>query len=116
MSTRRTRLRFRELNGLLAAEFNGNPQIEYMDTMMYGFWGEAHTWPFEGNAFPSNVVAEQTWVKMLETQRGFWTKAPLVTNTEPGFRPVGNSDPSRSHYLHPQLDSHGYHLHRKHAD
>jgi len=59
---------FRELNRLLAAQLNGNPQVEYMDTMMYGFWGETHTWPFEGNIFPSNVVGEQTWMKMFETQ------------------------------------------------
>jgi len=83
---------FRELNELLAAQCNGNPQIEYMDTMMYGFWGEAHTWPYEGNAFPSNSVAEQTWMKMLETQLEIWTKTPLVTNTEPDFSLVGNSD------------------------
>ncbi|HUI41814.1 MAG TPA: twin-arginine translocation signal domain-containing protein, partial [Terriglobia bacterium] len=31
---------FRELVGLLAAEFNGSPLIESMDTFMYGFWGE----------------------------------------------------------------------------
>ena len=43
---------FRELNALLAAELNGNPLVEYMDTMMYGFWGEGHTWPFDGNPFP----------------------------------------------------------------
>ena len=83
---------FRELNALLAAELNGNPQVEFMDTMMYGFWGEAHTWPFEGNSFPSNVVAEQTWMKMWETQSEFWTKTPLVTNTQPDFSLVGNSD------------------------
>jgi hypothetical protein len=82
---------FRELNLLLAAELNGNPQIEYMDTMMYGFWGEAHTWPFEGNTFPNNVIAEQTWMKMLETQLEIWTKTPLVTNTEPDFSLVGNA-------------------------
>src|SRR5579871_2599941 len=83
---------FRELNELLVAEFNGNPQIEYMDTMMYGFWGEAHTWPYDGNNFPSNVAAEQTWMKMFETQLALWTKVPLVTNTEPDFSYVGNSD------------------------
>ena len=83
---------FRELNALLAQELNGNPQVEYMDTMMYGFWGESHTWPFEGNPFPSNLVAEQTWMKMLETQLEFWTKLPLVTNTQPDFSNVGNSD------------------------
>ncbi len=83
---------FRELNALLAEELNGSPQVEYMDTMMYGFWGEGHTWPFEGHPFPSNVVAEQTWMKMFETQLEHWTKVPLVTNTQPDFSFVGNSD------------------------
>jgi hypothetical protein len=55
------------LNELLAAELNGHPQVEFMDTMTYGFWGEGHTWPFEGNPFPSQLVAEQTWEAMFET-------------------------------------------------
>jgi hypothetical protein len=83
---------FRELNALLAEEYNGNPLVEYMDTMMYGFWGEGHTWPYEGNPFPDNIVAEQTFVKMFETQLEFWTKTPLVTNTQPDFSHVGNSE------------------------
>ncbi len=83
---------FRELNELLAAELNGNPMVEYMDTMMYGFWGEAHTWPYEGNPFPNQVVAEQTWLKMLETQLACWTKVPLATNTQPDFSGVGNAE------------------------
>lgn len=83
---------FRELNTLLADELNGNPLIEYMDTMMYGFWGEGHTWPFEGNPFPDNVVAEQTMNRMFETQLECWTKTPLATNTQPDFSAVGNSD------------------------
>ena len=37
---------FKELVGQLAAEFDGNPLIEFIDTFMYGFWGEGHTWPF----------------------------------------------------------------------
>ena len=83
---------FRELNALLADELNGNPLVEYMDTMMYGFWGEGHTLPYEGNPFPDNIIAEQTFVKMLETQLEFWTKTPLVTNTQPDFSRVGNSE------------------------
>ena len=82
---------FRELNALLAAELNGSPQVEYMDTMMYGFWGEGHSWPFEGNVFPNNLVAEQTWQRMLEIQLDSWTRTPLVTNTQPDFNNVGNS-------------------------
>jgi hypothetical protein len=34
---------FRELNELLVAEFDGNPLMEFVDIMMYGFWGEGHT-------------------------------------------------------------------------
>jgi hypothetical protein len=83
---------FRELNELLAAELNGHPQIEFMDTMMYGFWGEGHTWPYEGNPFPSQLVAEQTWAAMFEMQLEHWTKVPLATNTQPDFSNVGNTD------------------------
>ncbi len=30
---------FRELNDLLAARFDGDPLLEWMDLMQYGFWG-----------------------------------------------------------------------------
>jgi hypothetical protein len=83
---------FRELNELLAVEFNGHPQIEFMDTIMYGFWGEGHTWPFEGNPFPSQLAAEQIWSRMFEQQLEQWTKVPLATNTQPDFSNVGNAD------------------------
>ncbi len=33
---------FRELNELLAAEFDSNALVEYMDLMQCGFWGEGH--------------------------------------------------------------------------
>ncbi|MCG6924154.1 MAG: hypothetical protein LJF30_02360 [Acidobacteria bacterium] len=83
---------FEELNGLLADELNGSPLVEYMDTFMYGFWGEGHTWPFEGHPFPDDVVAEETFVRMLETQLATWTRTPLVTNTQPDYSRVGNAE------------------------
>jgi hypothetical protein len=83
---------FKELIGLLAAEFNGNPCIEFIDTFMYGFWGEGHTWPFSNNPFPDAQTAERTWVKMLETQLESFTKTPLLTNTQPDYSRVGNSE------------------------
>ena len=83
---------FQELNGLLAAELNGSPMVEYMDSFMYGFWGEGHTWPFEGNPFPDDITAERTFVEMFESQLEFWTRTPLVTNTQPDFSRVGNSE------------------------
>jgi hypothetical protein len=81
---------FEELTGLLAREYDGHSQVEYVDTAMYGFWGEGHTWPLERNPFPDYATAEATFVKMLETQLRYWKKTPLATNTQPDFSKVGN--------------------------
>jgi len=83
---------FRELVALLADEFNGNPNIEFIDTFMYGFWGEGHTWPFANNPFPDYQTAERTWINMLEIQLEHFTKTPLLTNTQPDYSRVGNSE------------------------
>ena len=52
---------FAELNDLLAARFEGNPLIEWMDLMQYGFWGEGHTSDYP-NPFPDYLTAEKTFV------------------------------------------------------
>jgi hypothetical protein len=83
---------FTELVSLLAAELNGNPAIEFVDTFLYGFWGEGHTWPFLNNPFPDYQTAERTWVKMMELQLEHFTKTPLMTNTQPDYSRVGNSE------------------------
>ncbi len=59
---------------------------------MYGFWGEGHTWPFTNHPFPDYATAERTWVRMFEIQLEHWKKTPLVTNTQPDFSRVGNSE------------------------
>jgi hypothetical protein len=83
---------FEELVGQLAAEFDGNPQVEFMDTFMYGFWGEGHTWPFGNNPFPDYQTAERTWTHMFEVQLKHFAKTPLLTNTQPDFSRVGNAE------------------------
>jgi hypothetical protein len=83
---------FEELIGLLAAEYDGHPDVEYVDTCMYGFWGEGHTWPLERNPYPDYSTAENTFVRMLRVQTDKWKKTPLVTNTQPDFSKVGNSE------------------------
>ncbi len=83
---------FGELQGLLAAEYDGNPDVEYVDTCMYGFWGEGHTWPLEKNPYPDYTTAENTFVRMFEEQLKHWKKTPLTTNTQPDFSKVGNSE------------------------
>ena len=83
---------FKELVGLLAAEFDGSPLIEFVDTFMYGFWGEGHTWPFGNNPFPDYQTAERTWINMLEVQLEHFSKTPLLTNTQPDYSEVCNSE------------------------
>lgn len=80
---------FAELNELLAERFDGNPQLEYMDLMMYGFWGEGHTNDLP-NPFPDYLTGERTFVKMTELQMNVWKKTPLAVNTEPDISSVGN--------------------------
>jgi hypothetical protein len=62
---------FAELNDLLAARFEGNPLIEWMDLMQYGFWGEGHTSNFP-SPFPDYATAERTFVGMTERQLATW--------------------------------------------
>jgi hypothetical protein len=80
---------FIELNDLLAAEFEGNPLIEWVDMMQYGFWGEGHTSNFP-NPFPDDVIAERTFVEMTALQLETWKKTPLAFNTQPDISKVGN--------------------------
>jgi hypothetical protein len=83
---------FRELVDLLAAEYDGHGDVAYVDTFLYGFWGEGHTWPLQSNPFPDSTTAENTFVSMFQYQTERWKKTPLVTNTQPDFSKVGNSE------------------------
>ncbi len=83
---------FKDLVEQMASEFNGNPIIEFIDTFMYGFWGEGHTWPFTNTPFPDYQTAERTWIHMWEVQQENFTKVPLLTNTQPDYSRVGNSE------------------------
>src|SRR5882672_3510190 len=80
---------FAELNDLLAAEFEGNSLIEWMDLMQYGFWGEGHTSDYP-NPFPDYVTAERTFVNMTARQLETWKKTPIAVNTQPDISSVGS--------------------------
>jgi hypothetical protein len=80
---------FIELNNLLATEFDGNPLIEWVDMMQYGFWGEGHTSNLP-HPFPDDMIAERTFVEMTELQLDAWKKTPLAFNTQPDISHVGN--------------------------
>ncbi len=80
---------FAELNELLAAEFDGNPLIEWVDLMQYGFWGEGHTSDYP-SPFPDYATAERTSRTMTAQQLSTWKKTPLAVNTQPDISSVGN--------------------------
>ena len=81
---------FREVNELLATEFDSNPLMEYVDLMMYGFWGEGHTSNLP-NPLPDYLTAEKTFVEMTRLQLDLWKKVPLAVNTQPDISNVGNN-------------------------
>src|SRR4030095_9194070 len=81
---------FKELNELLVAEFDSNPLMEFVDLMMYGFWGEGHTSNLP-NPFPDYLTAEKTFFEMTTTQLDLWKKVPLAVNTQPDISSVGNN-------------------------
>jgi hypothetical protein len=80
---------FQDLNQLLAARLGDDPRVEFMDLMMYGFWGEGHTNDLP-NPFPDYLTAEKTFVEMTRFQMDTWKKTPLTVNTQPDISSVGN--------------------------
>ncbi len=82
---------FRELNELLAASLDANPLFEFMDLMMYGFWGEGHTSDY-ASPFPDYLTAERTFVEMTTRQLDAWKRIPLAVNTQPDISRTGNHE------------------------
>ncbi len=80
---------FQELNRLLAERFDGDDLVEFVDLMMYGFWGEGHTSDY-AHPFPDDAAAERTFLQMTRWQLDAWTKTPLAVNTQPDISGVGN--------------------------
>ncbi|WP_308639612.1 hypothetical protein [Paenibacillus silvisoli] len=80
---------FHELNELLAERFDGDPLIEFVDLMMYGFWGEGHTNNLP-NPFPDYATAEHTFMAMTRQQIERWKQTPLAVNTQPDISRTGN--------------------------
>jgi hypothetical protein len=82
---------FKELNELLVREFDNNPQMEFVDLMMYGFWGEGHTSNLPG-PLPDYLTAAKTFLDMTNLQLDLWKNVPLAVNTQPDISNVGNRE------------------------
>ena len=82
---------FRDLTELLAAEFDGNPAMEFMDLMQYGFWGEGHTSNLP-SPFPDYLTAERTCMEMTRLQLEAFRRCQLAVNTQPDISRTGNRE------------------------
>jgi hypothetical protein len=82
---------FRELTELLAARFDSEPLVEWVDLMQYGFWGEGHTSNLR-NPFPDYLTAEKTFLSMTRFQIETWKRTSLAVNTQPDISQVGNRE------------------------
>jgi len=81
---------FRELNELLAAEFDDNPLVEWIDLMQYGLWGEGHTGQQPATAIAPYAKLLETFLDMTRFQLATWKKTPLAVNTQPDISRAGN--------------------------
>jgi hypothetical protein len=80
-----------ELNRLLAERFDGDPQIEFVDLMHIGFWGEGHFCGYP-SPFPDMDTAQRTLNEMVRMQLATWKKTPLAMNTQPDISHTGNRE------------------------
>ena len=81
----------RELNNLLAARFDGNSLIEWVDIMHVGFWGEGHFGGYP-SSFPDFATAQRTLNAMVQLQLDIWKRTPLAMNTQPDISDTGNRE------------------------
>ncbi len=81
---------FRELNELLAAEFDDEPLVEWVDLMQYGYWGEGHTGPTPATSIADYATLLETFLRMTRLQLEVWKKTPLAVNTQPDISRAGN--------------------------
>ena len=80
---------FREINELLVAEFDNNSLMEFVDLMMYGFWGEGHTSNLP-NPFPDYLTLKNSRSTNADSI-GRVKNVPLAVNTQPDISGVGNN-------------------------
>lgn len=80
---------FRDLVDLLAARFDNEPLIEWIDLMQYGLWGEGHTGGMP-SPFPDYATAERTMVELTQLQLKAFRRAQLAVNTQPDISHTGN--------------------------
>ena len=80
-----------ELNHLMAQRFDGDPLIEFVDIMHFGFWGEGHFGGYP-SPFPDFATAQRTLNSIVRMQLAVWKRTPLAMNTQPDISNIGNRE------------------------
>jgi hypothetical protein len=101
---------FRELNAMLAAELNGNPLVEYMDTMMYGFWGEGTHLAIYRPSVPGQRHRRTDLDEDAGYAIGVLDQDAAGHQHSAGLEPRGQFGDVGSIHPYAQLDSHRHHL------
>lgn len=57
--------------GAFGERFDGDPRVGYVTAGLFGFWGEHHTYPVEGEVSEENPSGEN-WMPSQETQDLVW--------------------------------------------
>lgn len=95
-----------ELCELLAKELDGEPLLEFVDLMMFGFWGEGHTGNCP-NPIPF-VQCEKLFLHLTEMQRTLFAQTPLCVNIQTDISRAGNravQEHALRHHMYLRTDS-----------
>ncbi|WP_028046720.1 hypothetical protein [Cellulomonas sp. URHE0023] len=50
----------------LGARYDGDPRLGFVQAGLIGFWGEWHTWPYNGDGLPDYMPTEENQLRLLE--------------------------------------------------
>ncbi len=81
---------FAELNDLLAAQFDDEALVEWIDLFQYGYWGEGHTGRTPATRIADFATLQETFLSMTRLQLDTWKSTPLAVNTQPDISRAGN--------------------------
>ncbi len=103
----------------VGARYDKDPRIGYITQGLVGFWGESHTWPYDGSVSEQNPNGEN-WMPTRENQAALvaaWDRAFNTTPTQVRYpsaasraHAVGYHDDSFSYSTLPQQDWHFWSL------
>lgn len=88
------------MTGFIAAlgdKYDGDPRLGYLQVGLIGFWGEWHTYPYNGEDQPNWMASEATQATVLSAFADAFDETPIEVRTPTGINadlPIGYHDDS----------------------